>query len=70
MVPPLSHGVSRVPRYFGYCSPTQPFVYRTLTFYGLLSHVIQLDLIDAKCSPNPERIAPLGLASSAFARHY
>ena len=70
MVPPSSHGVSRVPRYFGYCSPTRIFVYRTLTFYGLLSHVVQLTLIDAKCSPNPERIAPLGLASSAFARHY
>ena len=70
MVPPHSHGVSRVPRYFGYCSPTQPFVYGILTLYDRLSHAVRLGLVDAKCSPNPERIAPLGLASSAFASHY
>ena len=70
MVHPYSHGVSRVPRYFGYCSPTRLFVYGILTLFDVPSHALQLKLVDAKCSPNPERIAPLGLASSAFARHY
>ena len=70
MVPPPSHGISRAPRYSGYCSPTPSFTYRTLTFFGQPSHAVQLDVIDAKCSPNPERIAPSGLAFSPFARHY
>ena len=70
MVPPLSHRVSRVRRYSGYCSPTQPFVYGILTLYDVPSHALRLDLVDAKCSPYPEFIAELGLASSAFARHY
>ena len=43
MVPPYSHRVSRVRRYSGYSQPDSPFVYRTLTFFGLLSHTIQLD---------------------------
>ena len=70
MVPPYSHRVSRVRRYFGYCSLTCSFVYGILTLYDRLSHVVRLDLINTNCSPNPERIAPLGLASSDFARHY
>ena len=44
MVPPYSHRVSRVRRYSGYSQPDQSFVYRTLTFFGLLSHTIQLNL--------------------------
>ena len=42
MVPPSSHRVSRVRRYSGYSWPTPLFAYRTLTFYGLLSHTIRL----------------------------
>ena len=70
MVPPSSHGVSRVPRYFGYCSLTQLFVYGILTLFDLPSHAVRLNLVNAKCSPNPGLIAQPGLASSAFARHY
>ena len=43
MVPPYSHRVSRVRRYSGYSWLVFSFVYRTLTFYGLLSHTIRLD---------------------------
>ena len=70
MVPPRSHRVSRVRRYSGYCSPTWSFVYGILTLFDVPSHVLRLDLIDTKCSPNPRIIADSGLASSAFARHY
>ena len=44
MVPPYSHRVSRVRRYSGYSQSDRLFVYRTLTFYGLLSHTIPLNL--------------------------
>ena len=70
MVPPSSHGISRAPRYFGYCSSTQAFAYRILTFYDRPSHAVRLTFVVLNAVRNPERIAPLGLASSAFARHY
>ena len=70
MVPPSSHKVSRVLRYSGYCSLTLVFAYGTLTLSSLPSHAVQLTFVNAKCSPNPENIAALSLASSAFARHY
>ena len=70
MVPPSSQRVSRVRRYSGYCSPTQLVTYRTFTFYGMPSHTFLLSLVDAKCSPYPESVSTLGLASFAFARHY
>ena len=44
MVPPYSHRVSRVRRYSGYSWLFSLFVYRTLTFFGLLSHTIPLSL--------------------------
>ena len=70
MVPPSSHGISRAPRYFGYCSSAFAFTYRILTFFDLPSHAIRLAIAVLNAVRNPERIAPLGLASSAFARHY
>ena len=70
MVPPCSHRVSRVRRYSGYRWLFRPFAYRILTFYDWPSHVIRLDLYNTVLCPNPEGIATLGLASSAFARHY
>ena len=70
MVPPSSHGISRAPRYFGYCSSTFVFTYRILTFSDQPSHAVRLTIVVLNAVLNPERIAPLGLASSAFARHY
>ena len=48
MVPPSSHGVSRVPRYFGYSSLTLSFAYVTLTLFGTFSHTFQLEIINTK----------------------
>ena len=70
MVPPYSHRVSRVRRYSGYRWLHQLFAYRTLTFFGWLSHTILLSLCNTVLCPNPESITTLGLASSVFARHY
>ena len=70
MVPPYSHRVSRVRRYSGYSRPTQLFVYRILTFFDMPSHAFPLNLDNTVLCPNPESITTLGLASSAFARHY
>ena len=46
------------------------FAYGSLTLYGWLSHTIRLDYCTVVSVRNPEHIATLGLASSAFARHY
>ena len=54
VVHPSSHGVSRVPWYSGYSLSVFSFVYRTLTFYGWLSHAIRLDTSDLDAGPNPE----------------
>ena len=70
MVPPSSHGVSRVPRYSGYNSLILTFAYMTLTFSGMSSHTFRLAIIILTVVQNPKSIATLGLASSAFARHY
>ena len=70
MVPPCSHRVSRVRRYSGYNRLTSVFAYETITLFGEPSHVLLLDLINTLFCPNPEKISSLGLASSAFARHY
>ena len=70
MVPPYSHRVSRVRRYSGYRWLFRLFAYRILTFFDLPSHAILLNLDNTVLCPNPESITTLGLASSAFARHY
>ena len=41
-----------------------------LTFFGVLSHTLQLASTILLLVLNPESISTLGLASSAFARHY
>ena len=70
MVPPYSHRVSRVRRYSGYSLLNWLFAYRIFTFFDWPSHTIQLSRFNALYCPNPEGISTLGLASSAFARHY
>ena len=44
MVPPLSHGVSRVPQYSGYSRLPLSFAYVTITLFRWTSHSIQLDI--------------------------
>ena len=46
------------------------FAYKTLTFFGRLSHTVPLCATVTFCSPYPVCISTYGLASSAFARHY
>ena len=70
MVPPYSHRVSRVRRYTGYRLLKILFAYRILTFFDWPSHVIRLKIFNTVFCPNPESITTLGLAFSAFARHY
>ena len=57
-------------RYSGYRWLLRLFAYRILTFSDWPSHVIRLNLCNTVFCPNPECITTLGLASSAFARHY
>ena len=70
MVPTFSYEISRVSHYSGYYHVSLSFAYMTITFFGMSSHTFHLELDNAKCCPNPESIATLGLASFAFARHY
>ena len=44
MVPPYSHRVPRVRRYSGYNWLSRLFAYKTITFYGVSSHSLQLKL--------------------------
>ena len=54
MVPPSSHGIPRVPRYSGYCSPKVAFIYVTFTLFGVLSHTLRLTtrVLKAVRTPN------------------
>ena len=54
VVHPVSHGVSRVPRYSGSGLSVFSVVYGTLTLCGWLSHAIRLDTSDHDAGPNPE----------------
>ena len=46
------------------------FVYRTVTVFGRLFHTVRLRSASLHAVQYPSRIATVGLASSAFARHY
>ena len=54
MVPPSSHGISRVPRYSGYALHTSSFAYGTFTPCGRLSQVVRLDSIHVMHVHTPE----------------
>ena len=58
VVHPVSHGVSRVPRYSGSRLPVSVFRYRALTFYGRLSHAVLLIISGHDVCPQPRRINP------------
>ena len=59
MVPPVSHGVSRVPRYSGYSLLVPLFVYWALTIYGRPSQTFRLSNSSRDDCPQPQRINPL-----------
>ena len=70
MVPVPSVRIPRVPTYSGYCSLFLNFAYGIVTLFDLPFKVVRLSSLNAKCSPNPERITTFGLGFSDFARHY
>ena len=55
VVHPVSHGVSRVPRYSGSRLPVFIFRYRALTFCGRLSHAVLLISSGHDVCPQPRR---------------
>ena len=58
MVPPVSHGVSRVPRYSGYSLLNILFAYGALTLYGRPSQTFLLKMSSRDDCPQPRRINP------------
>ena len=58
MVPPVSHGVSRVPRYSGYNLLNIPFAYGALTLCGRPSQTFRLEIFSRDDRPQPRRINP------------
>ena len=58
VVHPVSHGVSRVPRYSGSSSLNILFAYRALTLYGRPSQTFQLKMLSRDDCPQPRRINP------------
>ena len=70
MVPPASHRVPRVRWYSGFCCLKISFIYRTITYYGLPSHTVRLEILMTSAVLYPESIATFGLASFPFARRY
>ena len=58
MVPPVSHGVSRVPRYSGYNLLNIPFAYGALTLCGRPSQTFRLEMFSRDDCPQPRRINP------------
>ena len=70
VVPPASHGIPRVPRYSGSGYVRIPFDYVALTLSDRPAQTLRLRMLTDPPPPNPDHIATIGLASSAFARHY
>ena len=58
VVHPVSHGVSRVPRYSGSSLLSLLFAYGTLTPYGWPSQTIRLKTLSRDDCPQPRRINP------------
>ena len=73
VVHPVSHGVSRVPRYSGSRLPVFIFRYRALTFYGRLSHAVLLITsgLDVSVWPPPRSLATTsGISVDVFSWPY
>ena len=58
VVHPVSHGVSRVPRYSGSRLSAPAFGYGTLTLFSRPSHAVLLASSDRDVCPQPRRINP------------
>ena len=58
VVHPVSHGVSRVPRYSGSRLPVSAFGYGALTLYRRPSHAVLLASSGHDVCPQPRRINP------------
>ena len=58
VVHPVSHGVSRVPRYSGSSLSVFSFGYGALTLYSRPSHAVLLVTSDHDVCPQPRRINP------------
>ena len=58
VVHPVSHGVSRVPRYSGSRLPVSTFGYGALTLYCRPSHAVLLASSGHDVCPQPRRINP------------
>ena len=58
VVHPVSHGVSRVPRYSGSRRSVFIFGYGALTLYSRPSHAVLLITSDLDVCPQPRRINP------------
>ena len=58
VVHPVSHGVSRVPRYSGSRLSASAFGYGALTLFGRPSHAVLLASSDHDVCPQPRRINP------------
>ena len=70
VVPPASHGVSRVPRYSGYSLLFSVFAYRIITFFDAPSHALRLTYFRITLSATPRILLlsvwplPLSLATT------
>ena len=58
VVHPVSHGVSRVPRYSGSRLSAPAFGYGALTLFSRPSHAVLLASSDRDVCPQPRRINP------------
>ena len=58
MVPPYSHRVPRVRWYSGYSQPASLFAYKTITFFGVLSHTLRLSFTVQIAVQTPKVLLP------------
>ena len=69
MVPALSHEISRVSWYSGYCRPASDFVYGAFTLLASFSKTVPLSFTVTYAVRTPQ-CTHRGLGSSGFARRY
>ena len=70
VVPPASHGISRVPRYSGAISAFLFFAYQAFTVFGTVSQQFRLRFFAGLMVLNPGKVSFTGLGFFLFARRY